>query len=398
VGCAEQVQRVQEKKTPDLAIYAQLSKARLSSLVVLSSSAGFLLAGAPVAVDSLVGVSLGTAMCAAAANTFNQVYERNTDKLMKRTCARPLPAGKISRMHALTFGAVNAVAGTAVLGITCNPLTAGLGAANVALYALVYTPMKRISTWNTWVGAIVGGIPPLMGYAAATGTVASAEAAILGAGLFLWQFPHFFSLAWLSKRDYAAGGHKMIPCFDKTGASTAKLLTRYSMALSSLPLMSYSLGITSAMFPLESILFNGYLLYGAQRFKENPSMGNARRVFRASLWYLPVFMFLMVFHKNEWADPSGRSPYLAFNGINPKIAHDSREEVVEIERISNEAVTLERLLRCAKARMRELCLHEIVVPPLSRKMALLEESIEKESPLCPVTQATKLMRSGTQSK
>ncbi|GBG28757.1 Protoheme IX farnesyltransferase, mitochondrial [Hondaea fermentalgiana] len=395
-------------------VYAQLSKARLSMLVVLSGTAGFLLAGAPVAVDTLAALTVGTAMHASAANTFNQVYERKTDALMKRTCARPLPSGRVSTAHAVAFGLANTIGGTVVLGTLCNPLTAVLGLGNVFLYAGVYTPMKRLSEWNTWVGALVGGIPPLMGYAAATGTIFSVEAALVSSALVLWQFPHFFALAYMAKRDYAAGGHQMVPCNDPTAARTASLITRYSVAMATIPLASYSLGVTSAMFPLESIAFNGILLHAAYKFNENPNMGNARRVFRISLWYLPLVLALMVFHKNEWADPEGRGSFALAPSCPVHASTSLAQSAFAEKQLSNEeitsasrSITLEGALRCAKAQLRDLCLHEIMVPPLTRlpsatkpsasdaelQAASATEPAASSTPLCPVSQvASKALR------
>jgi|GEM_PF-185733 len=346
-----------------LSVYAQLSKARLSALVVLSSSAGFLLAGGPIAVDTLAAVTIGTTLQACAANTFNQVYEIKTDGMMGRTRLRPLPSGRVTRAHAFGFGAASTVLGTGILAAFCNPLTAGLGLTNVFLYSCIYTPMKQKSIYNTWVGAVVGAIPPLMGYAAATGTIFSAEAAILSAGLFCWQFPHFFALAWLSKKDYLAGGHKMVPCFDPTGEQTGKLLTKYAVALAALPVASYSLGITSAMFPLESILFSGFFVHAAYQFKGAPSNTYARKVFRTSLWYLPLFMGLMIFHKNDWAGLEENKPFVL-----------SSPRKVEAGVIP---MDLDTLLSCSKAYMKSLCIHEIMAPPLTR-----------DSPMCPVSKVT----------
>ena len=348
-----------------MTVYSQLSKSRLSSLVVMSAGAGFLLAGAPVAVDSLAALCAGTYLTAFSANTFNQLYEQHTDKLMKRTRARPLPSGRITPRHALGYGLATGVGGVGLLALASNPLTTGLGAANILLYALVYTPMKRKSVLNTWVGSVVGAIPPLMGYAAATGTICTAEAGILAAGLYLWQFPHFFSLAWLNKQDYSAGGHHMVPCFDASGEETAELLTRYSVYISTLPLAAYALGITSSMFALESLAFNGYLLWACHRFEQDRNRQNARRVFLCSLWYLPLFMALMIFHKKKWTietDPNANPNILTLNG--------------------GDVVT--RAITDAKETMRRLCLHEVIVDDQRTPI----EQRRQSKPFCPHTMLT----------
>jgi protoheme IX farnesyltransferase len=409
--------------------YAQLGKARLTSLVVASSSCGFLLAGAPVDAKGLAAVTAGVALQSFAANTFNQVYEVRTDALMNRTRARPLPAGRISRAHAGVFGAANAVCGTALLAAFCNPVSAGLGAANILLYAGIYTPLKQQSVYNTHVGAVVGALPPLIGYAAATGTV-SVEAGLLGAGLFFWQFPHFYALAYMYKHDYLLGGHKMMPCFDETGARTARSMIRNSVALSVLPLISYSLGITSIMFPIESLAFNGVLLYASYKFKADPSVGNARRVFKASLLYLPVFMGLMIFHKNGWSDDGHDAATAAAVALSKssKETRGGNGDVITTVHVNTapapapltaaapagaavSAVAptplapvgwIEDRLAHAKAYMKSICVHEYLIkPPLARKTvpAVSPSTLEEQQTgianvsLCPITAAGKLARS-----
>jgi heme o synthase len=291
-----------------LKIYSQLSKARLSALVVMTTSAGFFMAGAPVGWTALAATCVGTTMAACSANTFNQVYEVKTDSLMNRTRGRPLPMGKISRAHATGWGVATGVASAGLLTLGANPLTAGLGILNIGLYAGIYTPMKLRSEWNTWVGAIVGAIPPVMGYAAVTGTIASPECALLASTLFLWQFPHFFSLAWIHKKDYANGGYKMVPVADPTGARTARLVERYAAYMIPLPIISSAMGVTSYMFAVESLVVNGYAYMLARKFAENPDKESARAVFKASLWYLPVMLSLMVFHSKNWKNDEPETP------------------------------------------------------------------------------------------
>jgi protoheme IX farnesyltransferase len=341
---------------------------------------------------------------------------------MNRTRARPLPAGRISRVHACAFGAANAVCGTALLAAFCNPVSAGLGAANILLYAGVYTPLKQQSVYNTHVGAMVGALPPLIGYAAATGTV-SIEAGLLGAGLFFWQFPHFYALAYMYKHDYLLGGHKMMPCFDETGARTARSMIRNSLALSALPLISYSLGITSIMFPIESLAFNGMLLYASYKFKADPSVANARRVFKASLLYLPVFMGLMIFHKNGWSDDghdAATAAAVAFHRKSSTETGGGKGDVVNTVHANTAPAPapltsatpvlvglapigwIEDRLLHAKAYMKSICVHEYLVkPPLARNAApATGPSALEEQPaagnqggnMCPITAAGKLAR------
>ena len=191
-------------------LYSQLSKYRLSALVMATTSAGYLAAGGPVDAASLSCACLGTMLASSSANTFNQVIETSNDTRMKRTRNRPLPSGRISRPHALGWGVASGTSGVAVLAAGSNPITAALGAANLVLYVGPYTLSKTRSELNTWIGSIVGAVPPLMGWAAATGGVAAVEPLLLATYLFVWQFPHFFSLAWLHREDYARGGFKMV--------------------------------------------------------------------------------------------------------------------------------------------------------------------------------------------
>lgn len=281
-------------------IYSQLSKARLSGLVVMTTGAGFLMAGGPISWGSFAAAAVGTSLAAASANTFNQAWEVELDAKMKRTCKRPLPSGKISRSHAVAFGAATAATSTGILALGCNPLTAALGLFNIGLYSLVYTPMKTRTEFNTWVGSVVGAIPPVMGWAAATGSALSPEAALQAYLLFAWQMPHFFALSWRSRNDYARGGYKMVPCADPTGARTGSLVLRYSLYMVPIPIVAAMLDATSYMYAVEGTLVNAYAVYLAQRFYRNPTNGAAQKVFLCSLWYLPVMLGCMVLHSQNW--------------------------------------------------------------------------------------------------
>lgn len=191
-------------------LYSQLSKHRLSALVMITTSAGYLAAGGPVEVLPLASACVGTMLASCSANTFNQVIEASNDARMKRTRSRPLPSGRMTRSDALGWGSVSGASGIGVLALGTNSLTAALGAANLLLYVGPYTLSKTRSELNTWIGSVVGAVPPVMGWAAATGGELTAEPVLLGAYLFIWQFPHFFSLAWLHRDDYARGGFKMV--------------------------------------------------------------------------------------------------------------------------------------------------------------------------------------------
>ncbi|KAF0689378.1 Aste57867_19170 [Aphanomyces stellatus] len=343
-----------------LAIYSQLSKARLSSLVVLTAGAGFFMMGGPISWSSFAALSVGTTLAAASANTFNQAYEVRTDSMMKRTMMRPLPRGAITTQHAVAFGAATAVTSTAILAAGCNPLTAGLSLFNIGLYSLIYTPMKQTSEWNTWVGALVGAIPPVMGVTAANGLLLSPEAMLTGAALFMWQMPHFFALSWRLRHDYARGGYKMIPCADPTGARTAGVIMRYAVGLSALPVAAAACGATSYMFAVEGLAINAYAVHLARQFYKAPSTANAQKVFLCSLWYLPAVLGLMVFHSNNW---EGK----AHQDDNVKQAEPMLQLVDDSSLSSDNSTTTTtpafvdewtRHVMGVKTYMKELCLHE----------------------------------------
>ena len=277
--------------------YKQLSKFRLGALVVATSAAGYV-AGSDEQIDwkGMGWTCLGTMLASSSANALNQAYEKINDGLMKRTAHRPLPTGRMSRPHALAFAAICGVGGVLLLLEKTNATTAALGAANILLYAGVYTPLKQISVINTWIGAIVGAVPPLMGWAAATGGL-DIGAGILGATLYFWQMPHFMALAWMWRADYAAGGYRMLSMIDATGKRTAACALRNCAYLLPLGLLATWMGATTPYFAYESAFITGGMLLTAAKFYSTPSQANARLLFRASLLHLPIFMGAFMLHR-----------------------------------------------------------------------------------------------------
>ncbi|KAL7203998.1 hypothetical protein ACSBR2_017124 [Camellia fascicularis] len=277
--------------------YWELSKARLSMLVVATSGTGYVL-GSGNAIDyvGLCCTCAGTMMVAASANSLNQVFEINNDSKMKRTRQRPLPSGRITVPHAVSWASSVGAAGTALLACEANMLAAGLAASNLFLYAFVYTPLKQIHPVNTWVGAVVGAIPPLLGWVAASGQV-TLNGMMLPAALYFWQIPHFMALAYLCRDDYAAGGFRMFSLADASGRRTALVALRNCLYLIPLGYLAYDWGITSGWFCLESTLLAFAISGTALSFYLNRTTKNARRMFHASLLYLPVFMSGMLLHR-----------------------------------------------------------------------------------------------------
>uniref|UniRef100_A0A0C9QNF9 Heme O synthase n=1 Tax=Wollemia nobilis TaxID=56998 RepID=A0A0C9QNF9_9CONI len=277
--------------------YWELSKARLSMLVVATSGAGFVLgSGASIDWAGLVWTCAGTMMVAASANSFNQIFEVNNDAKMKRTMRRPLPGGRLSIPSAVIWAASMGAAGSALLSCKVNALAAGLAASNLVLYALIYTPLKQIHPINTWVGAVVGAIPPLLGWAAATGNI-TLGGLVLPAVLYFWQIPHFMALAYLCRNDYAAGGFKMLSLLDGTGERTSLAALRNCIYLLPVGFVAYDLGITSAWFGLETALLTTGMGAAAVLFYFHRNAKTARRLFHASLLYLPLLMAGMLFHR-----------------------------------------------------------------------------------------------------
>jgi len=274
--------------------YSELAKVRLSLLVIFVTAAGFCLGvGGPVDILGLIHVLVGTSLVAFAANTLNQVIEREPDRLMHRTADRPLPSGRVSPAEATAFGFVLAAVGIAQLSTLSNVLAASLATATFLLYLLVYTPLKRRTPLNTLVGAVPGAIPPMIGFAAAAGTL-DATAWVLFAMLFLWQLPHFFSIAWLYREDYARGGYKMLSVVDASGRAISRQTVVFTILLLVCSLVPAWLGMVGRAYPLGASLLGGGLLFVAIRFAQDRDRSSARNLLLASIAYLPLVTMLLV--------------------------------------------------------------------------------------------------------
>jgi len=279
-----------------LGIYSSLSKVRLSSLVVVSTMFGNLMAPVPFDPTIFFWSSLGTSFAIASANTFNQYMEIDKDARMNRTLKRVLPTGRISHLHALLFGFGTGVLGVTILATTVNNLSAILAFSNILLYTLAYTPLKQIHPINTWVGSIVGAIPPMIGWVAATGDIGFG-AWVLATLLFIWQIPHFFSLSWSLRGDYARAGYKMLSVVNPNSVPGVTLC--WTLPLLPLGAICYLSGMTTWPFVFDSLILGGYFCWTAIQFYRDNSNSNARKVFYASIIYLPLFLLLMLFHKRD---------------------------------------------------------------------------------------------------
>jgi protoheme IX farnesyltransferase len=274
--------------------FVTLSKPRLTLMVVLTTAVGFLLAAPrPLAWALLWHAVAGTALVAAGAQALNQVIERRTDALMRRTADRPLPSGRMQPETALLFGVALAVSGMLYLALSVNLATAVLGAVTLTLYLAVYTPMKRLTSLATLVGAVPGAVPPMMGCSAATGELGPLAWILFGI-LFLWQMPHFLSIAWLYRHDYERGGFPMLTHGPGSGVRTARQMVLYAAALVPVSVLPSVFGFAGLAYFAGAIVlglaFVGYS-FGFGRAQNAPA---ARRLMLASLVYLPLVLLLMV--------------------------------------------------------------------------------------------------------
>lgn len=274
-------------------VYADLGKARLSLLVVVTAAVGFVMAGGAVDWVKLVLVCFGVMLAAGSANALNQLWEIERDARMPRTKSRPLPAGRIGVGHASGAAIVAGFAGVAMLVLGVNAAAGWLAALNILLYVLVYTPLKPLTTVNTLVGAIVGAIPPVIGWVGASGAF-GVGAWVLAGVLFAWQMPHFLALAWLYRDQYAAGGFRMLPAADPSGRLTCITILLYCTALVPVTLATTAFGLTGMIYLVGAVALNAWLIACGVRMMRRLTDANARRLFIASVIYLPLLMGLMV--------------------------------------------------------------------------------------------------------
>ncbi|KAL2836571.1 mitochondrial Protoheme IX farnesyltransferase [Aspergillus pseudoustus] len=347
-----------------LAAYFALTKPRLSFLILLSTTATYgmypistLLTLDPSITDlptlststlTFLYLTTGTFLSCCSANTLNMVFEPKYDALMSRTRNRPLVRGLVTRRAAVVFAAATAAIGLGLLYFGTNPTVAGLSAANIALYAFVYTPLKRIHVINTWVGAVVGGIPPLMGWVAAAGQTATtghdtwrdmlfSEDSIGGwllAGiLFAWQFPHFNALSHTIREEYKGAGYKML-CWTNP-ARNARVALRYSVLMFPLSIGLWWVGVVGHGYLVSSTLANGWLVKEAYQFwKHQGANGSARGLFWASIWQLPILLIGgLVTKKGLWDGVWRRA-------LGQPIEDDGDDDYVYYEVASGKAVEL----------------------------------------------------------
>jgi protoheme IX farnesyltransferase len=299
--------------------YLELAKARLGALVVLTAFVGYVLgARGDFSLASLTATVAGTALSAFGANILNQWREAERDSLMLRTRERPLPAGRISGRAAAFLGLLTAFVGLVILAAGTNRLTTLLSLFVILVYVLVYTPLKVKTPLNTVVGAVCGAVPPMMGWTAATGRL-DAGAWILGGILFAWQIPHFLALAWLYREDYARGGFRMLPAVDREGRLTGRLAFLYAAALLPITAALSAYGVTGGAYLATSQAIGVAFLALGWIFLRTRNRPAARRLFLASILYLPVLLGLMVVDMDDRAVRGGEATVASAGPTTPEI-------------------------------------------------------------------------------
>jgi heme o synthase len=279
------------------AVFSDLVKARLTTLVLLTTAVGFY-AGWQGTMNwlFLFNTLAGTALVAAGASALNQWIERDYDAKMRRTQDRPLPSGRMQPATVAIFGGVTSVAGLIYLALAVNLLTSVLGAITLVSYVCIYTPLKRVTWLNTVVGAIPGALPPLMGWAAARNDLSS-EGWALFAILAFWQLPHFFAIAWIYRDEYAKAGFVMLPNVDTDGKHTGQQTVSNTLALIIVSLCPFMFKMAGAAYLVGAIVLGAGFLFCAIQFSRKLTLTRARQLFLASIIYLPLLLALMVFDK-----------------------------------------------------------------------------------------------------
>jgi len=271
--------------------WIELVKPKITALILVTTLLGYYLA--PGAMDwslKMLLTFLGTGLASSGASALNQFIEREADKQMVRTQNRPLPAGTITPLAALYFGLTLTLAGVFLLVLQVNLLSGFLALLSAFLYVLVYTPLKKISWWNTFVGSFPGALPTLIGWAAATGNVEHPGAWVLFLILFLWQFPHFFAIAWICREDYARAGFKMLPVVEPDGKSTGRQVVLYCTLLLPFSLFLTPLGLTGWIYFFGALGLGLYYLGMGVKMASTKTNPSARALLRASIYYFPALV------------------------------------------------------------------------------------------------------------
>lgn len=280
-----------------LAAYIELTKPRIAILLVLTSAAGFYMGSkGSLDVALFVNTLIAITLLAFGVATLNQFWERDLDELMPRTAARPLPTGRVSSNEALVFGLAQCAVAEVYLALAVNVLTAFLGLCVIVGYVLVYTPLKTRTSASTAIGAIPGALPPLMGWTAASNDI-SIGAWALFAMQFLWQFPHFLSIAWIFRHEYASAGIKMLPAVEPDGKITARQIVLFSLMLLPTSLAPFFFGLSGMIFLVGGAILGLWMLYASIIAASAKTDAANKKLLLVTVIYLPVLFILMVADK-----------------------------------------------------------------------------------------------------
>ena len=295
----------------DLGALLALTKPRITLMVLVSAGAGYLAGAAGSAsLWRLLVASIGIALVAGGTSAVNMVMERDVDALMVRTRGRPLPAGRVTVRAASVFALAITLAGIIFLAVFVNLLTAILATVAFLAYILAYTPLKRVSSLSTLVGAVPGALPIMGGWTAATGSIDPGAWALFGI-LFFWQLPHFLALAWMYRDDYRQGGLQMLGVSDPSGRQTRHQSVLYALALLPTSLLPVLLGLTGTAYALAALALTGTYVASALRFAYRADSPAARGLFRVSLFYLPMLLMLLTVDGQQLGHEADRPQVVA---------------------------------------------------------------------------------------
>ena len=284
--------------------YAELTKLRVTTLIIMTAWCGYFFAAHKAGVSwfsfGLFNALIGIGLVSSGTAALNEVMEHDVDSHMRRTALRPIPAGRMSLSHAMIVGLLMSIGGSFYLAILTNPLTGLLTFITSVVYLAAYTPLKRISPICTFVGAFPGAMPGVLGWTAVRGKLEWETLALFGI-LFVWQFPHFFAIAWLYREDYEKGGIKMLPVVDEDGRSTARRILAYSVALIPISLLPSYIGMAGKVYLVGAVVLGLAMLYFGLRLAllklplaAARSKMRARHVLQATVIYLPLLFVLMM--------------------------------------------------------------------------------------------------------
>src|SRR5947209_14310028 len=294
---APETGRVTGRVTAKISALIELTKPRITSLIVLTAAAGFSLGSrGPISYLLLLHAMIGIGLLASGLGTLNEFMERDLDRLMRRTADRPLPTHRLQPYEALWFGLTLTIGAELYLALFTNSLTSILGLTVVAGYLFAYTPLKTRSTFSTFVGAFPGAMPPVLGWTAARGHL-DVTTLVLFAILFLWQFPHFLAIAWMYREDYGRAGICMLPVVEPDGRVTAQQIVSYTLLLLPVSLLPTMLGITGRVYLVAALVLGMLFLWTAVRAALSKSNQHARQLLLASVLYLPLLFGVMVLNR-----------------------------------------------------------------------------------------------------